>query len=285
MSNYMNINDIAKEVRETLKKEFPNLVFSTTIEKYSGGQSLTVAWMSGFDPIDDSNPENSDIDKNDFNFQINRYYIDKDVRLNEKAKNVLKKVNEISNKRNWDKSDPMTDYFNVNYYFHLKVGKWDKPYKIVETNVKSGQSSTSSSSGKSNFDLGDMLRTCGGWAIYKKTLPDNRIVYSAVKGKEVPPNKQDWNLIKGEVYTESGWKWGKWGKFEKWGSISNEEENLNKLCLVLEKYYLPKKEETKKEAGYTQDELKEMIAQLNILANKGNKMAQKQARVLQFLIK
>jgi alkylhydroperoxidase/carboxymuconolactone decarboxylase family protein YurZ len=136
-----------------------------------------------------------------------------------------------------------------------------------------------------NLDLGDMLRTCGGWVIYKKTLPDNRIVYSAVKGKEVPPNKEDWNLIKGEVYTESGWKWGKWGKFEKWGSISNEEENLNKLCSVLEKYYLKTPKDEPKEEGYTQDELKEMIAQLNILANKGNKMAQKQARVLQFLIK
>jgi hypothetical protein len=137
----------------------------------------------------------------------------------------------------------------------------------------------------SNLDLGDMLRTCGGWLIYKKTLPDNRIVYSAVKGKDVPPNKEDWSVIKGEIYTEAGWKWGKYGKFEKWGNITNEDENLNKLCSVLEKYYLKTPKDEPKQTGYTQEELKQTIATLEILAAKGNEIAKKQVSVLKFLIK
>ena len=34
------------------------------------------------------------------------------------------------NAGNWDKSDAMTDYFNVGWYVDLDVGKWDKPYVL-----------------------------------------------------------------------------------------------------------------------------------------------------------
>jgi len=28
----------------------------------------------------------------------------------------------------YDHSDAQTDYFNTAYYYHIHVGKWDKPY-------------------------------------------------------------------------------------------------------------------------------------------------------------
>jgi hypothetical protein len=32
---------------------------------------------------------------------------------------------------NHDKSDVMTDYFNVGWYIDINIGKWDKPYKVA----------------------------------------------------------------------------------------------------------------------------------------------------------
>ncbi len=50
------------------------------------------------------------------------------VFLTEKAHKVLQGVVEIVDQYNYDESDPMTDYFNVNFYLHLNIGKWDKDY-------------------------------------------------------------------------------------------------------------------------------------------------------------
>lgn len=40
---------------------------------------------------------------------------------------VFKKITAIAMAGNHDNSDAMTDYFDVGWYFHLSVGKWDKP--------------------------------------------------------------------------------------------------------------------------------------------------------------
>lgn len=152
----------------------------------------------------------------------------------------------------------------------------------------SAKSSYSSGGGKrsygasSTFDYGTMLKECSGWMIYKKTLNDGRVVYAGVKKKDTPPNKEDWNAIKGDVYTSSGFKWGKFGTFEKWGNISNESETLENLCKTLDKYYKGKQEE---KPAYTQEELRAAIAALESFAAKGNELAAKQANVLKYLLK
>lgn len=103
----------------------------------------------------------------------------------------------------------------------------------------SAKEKTATPNESSKFSKGELLRECAGWAIYKKTLPDGRIVYSAFKNKETAPNKTDWNTIKSEVYMQSGFKYGRFGNFEKWGSMTANDENLilNALCEVLTKYY------------------------------------------------
>lgn len=98
-----------------------------------------------------------------------------------------------------------------------------------------------------DYPMGDVLKDCAGWTIYKKVLPDGRIVYNAKIKPETAPNRDDWNAIKGEVYTGAGFKWGKFGAFEKWGEIPEQEMIINKLCEILGKYYdsstVPKTEE------------------------------------------
>jgi len=42
--------------------------------------------------------------------------------------NFFKEIFAAANEGNHDRSDIMTDYFDVGYYVNVNVGKWDKPY-------------------------------------------------------------------------------------------------------------------------------------------------------------
>ena len=120
-SNKYSTKDIAKWIRQTLKEKYPKFKFSVTMESYSGGSSITVAVMvspililrnmKGYD-------------------QLNNFYLETDNNLTDEAKKILIDVNKIANKYNYDKSDSMVDYFDVNYYFNLHIGKWDVPYEV-----------------------------------------------------------------------------------------------------------------------------------------------------------
>lgn len=276
----MTSTQLTAEIREKLKKEFPDLTFSVTKDEFANGRSITVAWVKGFNPFSNDNF------KDERYLQINHFYIDSDERLNEQAKKVLNKVSDIANFRNWNESDPMSDYSRVNYYFHLYVGKPDKKYEITSARPSSAgrSSSTTTTTGrKPRFDLGDKITDCGGWGIYKKTLDDNRVVYSAALNKGTGKTSYDWNLVKGDIYTEAGWKWSKFGKFEKWGNIENESENIEKLCSLLRKYYV-QDQPSSQTSGVDQEKLKKTIEALSILASSGNEFAQKQVNILKLLI-
>lgn len=49
-----------------------------------------------------------------------------------KALAFLNEVIEVLNTDNYDKSDRMTDYFNVGFYVDVNIGKWDKPYVLTK---------------------------------------------------------------------------------------------------------------------------------------------------------
>lgn len=130
---YKTINETAAEVRTQLKQKFPACKFSVTIEKYSMGQSMTVALMSAPFQIfeNGSNPDGY--------AQLNHYTLRQyewgaqygnncnGAQLTEQAWNTMKQADQIANSDNWDNSDSQTDYFDVNYYLHLAIGKWNKP--------------------------------------------------------------------------------------------------------------------------------------------------------------
>jgi hypothetical protein len=49
------------------------------------------------------------------------------------AKDFLVEVLEAMKGPDWfDKSDIQTDYFHVKHYNDINIGKWDKPYKIID---------------------------------------------------------------------------------------------------------------------------------------------------------
>ena len=123
----MNIKDISKSIKGKLKTHFPKCKFSVTIERYSGGQSMTVALLSApFDPFVDNAEINGCPVKD--SHQVNHYYLAESDILSRDAKILFLHVHDMINYFNYDDSDSMTDYFDVNFYEHLAIGKWNKPF-------------------------------------------------------------------------------------------------------------------------------------------------------------
>jgi hypothetical protein len=48
------------------------------------------------------------------------------------AKEFLSEIIPLMNIGNYDKSDIMTDYFNVGWYVNVNIGKWNKKYEIID---------------------------------------------------------------------------------------------------------------------------------------------------------
>jgi hypothetical protein len=142
------------------------------------------------------------------------------------------------------KVDYGTKYLNVNNRKpydskakDLSEKDWESALKKQTQNPKPIPNASKSTT-TSNYSLGDTLMDCFGWTISKKTLPDGRVVYNAKIKPSTPKNRGDWNTIKGEIYTETGFKWGRFGAFEKWGTmIPYESKKIEKLCEILGKYY------------------------------------------------
>ena len=150
----LGTTDLTKRIRTNLKTTSPNFNFSVTKDSYAGGKTITVALMvSDIKIIKDFNDINFDIvnpnildrhtidsikalhlsDSHDlnhysFNDDYNPRYWSNGVFLTKAGHTMLKKVSKIVGNYNYDNSDPMTDYFDVNFYFDLRLGKWDKPF-------------------------------------------------------------------------------------------------------------------------------------------------------------
>ncbi len=137
---YKDIKEIAKEIRKQVKKEFPTCKFSVSIERYSGGQSLNVALMEApFECFANDTDVNGNPEDGDY-AQLNEYQLRRDYNdvlicngtyLTREAWDVMKRTDEIQGEYNWDKSDRQSDYFNVNYWYHSAIGKWNKAFQVV----------------------------------------------------------------------------------------------------------------------------------------------------------
>ena len=108
-----------KIIRDDLKKEFPKFKFMIARERNSYS-SLRVAIVSGpvaFATKHDGTP---------WPFaDINHYYP-----MNYKNGEILKKILETINKKNWDRSDIQTDYFDVGFY--LTVTQGNRSYGMTQ---------------------------------------------------------------------------------------------------------------------------------------------------------
>jgi hypothetical protein len=138
------------------------------------------------------------------------------------------------------KIDYGTKYLSVYNYAPSDANADPVDWSVVTSEPKAKTKSftpkSSYSSGKT-FDRGELLKDCAGWEINKKVYADGKILYTANKKPDTPKNKADWNLIKGEILTETGFSYSKYGNFQKFGQIASEAFVIQRLCEILTKYY------------------------------------------------
>ena len=126
---YINTESI-KIIRDELKKEFPKFKFMVAREANSYS-SIRVAIVSGpvaFVYKNDGTPAE--------HAEINHYYP-----MNYKNGEILKKIIQVINRKNWDRSDISTDYFDVGFYLNIKqgnntYGSKPTPFTLTGTSVK-----------------------------------------------------------------------------------------------------------------------------------------------------
>ena len=137
---YISTEDV-KHIRNTLKKELPQFKFSVVRDHHS---SVSIDLMKGpafkdWEYNDRYTGETKVGSLNDGeHHQINEYHLE-DFYGKDNAK-ILGKVKEIAHtapamnggKEWYNNSDAMIDYFDIAYYIHIGVGKWNKPYEVVE---------------------------------------------------------------------------------------------------------------------------------------------------------
>ena len=215
-------------IKKKLEQMLPNMQFSVTRDSYAGGHSVYIGIKGGnIQPY--TNPKN-----HTSRYSINEYHYKDNNELTPEIKEIIAKVMDIAFSINSGFSNRHSSS-SLGIYLGVSTKTKSEPYKYIASTTKTSKSSGTSS----NWSKGDLLKECAGWKVYKKTLPTGKIVYSAFKDKETAPNKTDWNTIKSEVYMQSGFKYGRFGNFQRWGSMTDNDENLNinALCEVLTKYY------------------------------------------------
>lgn len=65
-----------------------------------------------------------------FGIQVNPYHYKN--HFSGKSQKFLSEVIPAMNKGNHDNSDIMTDYFDVGWYIDVNIGKWNKPYELLQ---------------------------------------------------------------------------------------------------------------------------------------------------------
>lgn len=60
---------------------------------------------------------------------VNHYWLDESY--SGKALACLKELKAAMNEGNHDRSDLMTDYFDVGWYINIEIGRWDRPYELT----------------------------------------------------------------------------------------------------------------------------------------------------------
>jgi hypothetical protein len=122
---YIDTSEV-KQIREALKKNFPNLRFSVVREHYS---SVKVRIMKG-------DVDFSDLDGYEDNGHVtlNPYRIDIDDSYDGHTALFRKIVDTIKNGSDhkwYNNSDAMIDYFDTAFYIHFSIGRWDRPYQLL----------------------------------------------------------------------------------------------------------------------------------------------------------
>lgn len=62
--------------------------------------------------------------------QVNHYYLES--AFSGLALEYLEEVKAVMLENHWDESDSQTDYFHCAYYIEVNIGRWNKPYVLLD---------------------------------------------------------------------------------------------------------------------------------------------------------
>lgn len=117
----LSTTDIAKLLRKEIKEIAPNTKWSITSDHLSIHVTLMSAPFEVFMPINEYRTTG--------HMPVNQYYIE-NMNLTPEATEMFTKVKEFLWSYNYDNSDIQSDYFDTNFYLHMNIGKWDKPFVL-----------------------------------------------------------------------------------------------------------------------------------------------------------
>jgi hypothetical protein len=125
----LRTKDISKIMREYVKSVYPTWKFSIRMDHrsiyiYVMEAPMDIFTLEGYEHITNGN------------HQLNHYYLENDSWITDYCKMVLKDIYSMLNSYNYDDSDSMIDYFSTNFYVNMGIGKWDKPFQIVEKTAR-----------------------------------------------------------------------------------------------------------------------------------------------------
>lgn len=224
---YIGVAGTAQMIRQWMKQKYPQLplrnYYFISSSSFANGNSIDVYLNDAPDDIY-SNIKGELTDK----FEYGSYHYG----LKQGGAGIKYKTDQGEN------INYGTKYLSVNnrppYGTNAPAVDWDI---LQNTAPAKATKQFQSKSAKSTFDKGDLLMDCAGWEVYKKKYADGKILYTAHKKPATPQNKIDWDTIKGEIYTQTGFSYSRFGNFQKWGQIASEAYIINLLCTILGKYY------------------------------------------------
>jgi len=119
--------EATKEIRDNLKKTFPEIKFSVRMKHHS---TVLVTILES--------PYDFELNGKDYR-DVNTYHYQTGERLDYDGnlikphthQDILAKILKIISAKHWDKSEIMTDYFHCAFYYYLSIGRWEKAYKLA----------------------------------------------------------------------------------------------------------------------------------------------------------
>ena len=135
---YIGANEV-QQIRNALKARFP--AFRFNCRKSSGSLGVDVTIKQG--PIDFIRNYNDTVGYQPGGFrngspakdclQVNEYHFQNHFTgsARDTIAEVLKIIKTASDRKWYDNSDAMTDYFDTAFYLHLSIGEWNRPYHVA----------------------------------------------------------------------------------------------------------------------------------------------------------